>query len=104
MTEGDDRYVSASWLGMVVLVVAAISPLCASTGALNPVASPVYTLVALAFLCGVIADCVLSRPSRKAGLWANRLFIASLYLAEAVVLTSWALLDSPSYEGVSGSF
>lgn len=104
MTEGDDRYVSASWLGMVVLVVAAISPLCASTGALNPVASPVYTLVALAFLCGVIADCVLSRPSRKAGLWANRLFIASLYLAEAVVLTSWALLASPSYEGVFRQF
>lgn len=100
LAEGDDRHVSASWLGMVVLVVAAISPLCAPTGALSPVASPIYTLVALVFLCGVIADRVLCMPSRKTGVWVNRLFITLLYFAETVVLTSWALLDSPSYEGI----
>lgn len=100
LSEGDDWHVSASWLGMVVLVVTAISPLCASTGVLSPVASPVYTLVALALLCGVFSDCVLCKPTRKARLWANCLFIALLYFAETVVLTSWALLDSPSYEGI----
>lgn len=100
LSEGDDWHVSASWLGMVVLVVTAISPLCAPAGVLSPVASPVYTLVALALLCGVFSDCVLCKTTRKARLWVNCLFIALLYFAEAVVLTSWALLDSPSYEGI----